>query len=474
MPFSAKFIRRLRRFLIGLACFATLLAVVWQIENIRGQRAWKAAFKTYADRGDPLDALPQPTPIPAGKNFWQTPMLARLAWASGLSPEFNEFKASFISFDFDPSTQRTWEQGQTLDQEKIANDIVAFRAKKKLPALPSSPTASAFVLSQFPLDEPVLAELRQAALSRPYSSLVRQSIPPLGLLFEMDIPSFQPQRKLTQSLQIQACAALVTGDKDTAFASTLAALQLANGLGDQPYTIVEAMIAVVIQRRAIQPLWEGLHQHAWSDEQLAHFTRVLSRSHLFEGLAQSLRNERNNTMFLQLASLKDKQFKPYPLLPGGWWRQNQVTYAGMHAPILLAIDSHSTPAFLDRLRPSKLTPPSTVSPYQFLAWAFLPSYEKVTTNTARSDNATRLALTACALERHYLAHGAYPESLTALVPAYLPAVPLDIIDGAPLRYRRDPDATFTLYSLALDGDDDNGHRAPSGSNDLTTDGDWAW
>jgi hypothetical protein len=85
----------------------------------------------------------------------------------------------------------------------------------------------------------------------------------------------------------------------------------------------------------------------------------------------------------------------------------------------------------------------------------------------------QLALTACALERHYLAHGAYPDSLAALVPTYLPAVPLDIINGDPLRYRRNDNGTFTLYSVGLDGDDDNGRRAPN-RTDLDADGDWSW
>ena len=236
------------------------------------------------------------------------------------------------------------------------------------------------------------------------------------------------------------------------------------------------MIAVVIQHMAIQPLWEGLHQHAWSDEQLAHFTRVLSRSHLLDSLALSLRSERNNAMHLPLSSLKEKQYGPYRLMPEGWWHQNLVNYAGMHQPVLRAIASHSSPAFLSNLKASgELSPPPALfSPYRFVAWELLTAHQKLTANTARSANAIRLALTACALERHRLAHGAYPDSLTALVPTYLPAIPLDVIDGAPLRYRLNPDATFTLYSLALDGDDDQGHRAPTGSNDLTTDGDWAW
>jgi|GEM_PF-2866854 len=481
MPFSAKTIRRLLRLLIGLACCATLIAVAWQIENIRGERAWKAAIKTYADRGDPLDVFPAPPPgIPSDKNFWQTPLLSSLAVARVNSHEMKAFKAAHPFFAIIPSSQETWETGKPLNLDSIATRIVETRKKKNLPKLPSAPTSASFVLTQFPATDPVIAELHTAALARPDSRFIRSNIPPLGRLLEIDLPSYGFLRQLTISLQIQASAALAVHDTDTAFSATLANLQLANGLDDHPYTLVEGMIAVVIQRLAIQPLWEGIHQHAWTDEQLAHLTIILSRSHLFESLASSLRIERNNLMFLTLSALNkpaDTTWHPhlYSYMPEGWWRQNQISYARLHNPILLAIDSHSTPAFLDRLRASKLTPPSAFSPYKFFGWAFLPAYEKVTANTARSANATRLALTACALERHRLAHGAYPESLTPLVPAFLPAVPLDVINGDPLHYHLNPDGTFTLYSVGLDGDDDHGRRAPTNSaNPLDADGDWAW
>ncbi|HEV2327184.1 MAG TPA: hypothetical protein VGY56_00165 [Verrucomicrobiae bacterium] len=45
-------------------------------------------------------------------------------------------------------------------------------------------------------------------------------------------------------------------------------------------------------------------------------------------------------------------------------------------------------------------------------------------------------------------------TLTALVPAYLPAIPLDPVDGKPLRYRRNGDGTYLPYSVSPNGRDD--------------------
>jgi hypothetical protein len=77
----------------------------------------------------------------------------------------------------------------------------------------------------------------------------------------------------------------------------------------------------------------------------------------------------------------------------------------------------------------------------------------------RSHYASRTMLQA-ALATHALAawrhdHGSYPETLDALVPAYLPTLPIDYADRAPLRYHRTPDA-YILYSLGDDAEDNGG------------------
>jgi hypothetical protein len=73
----------------------------------------------------------------------------------------------------------------------------------------------------------------------------------------------------------------------------------------------------------------------------------------------------------------------------------------------------------------------------------------------RAEALVKALRTAVAAERYRLAHGAWPGKLADLVPAYLDAVPLDPIDGAPLRYARHAEGV-TVYSVGLDGTDDGG------------------
>ena len=58
---------------------------------------------------------------------------------------------------------------------------------------------------------------------------------------------------------------------------------------------------------------------------------------------------------------------------------------------------------------------------------------------------------AIALERHWLAHGAYPEKLEALVPAYLENVFPDVITDRPMGYERGTNELYTLSSVGPDG-----------------------
>ena len=60
-----------------------------------------------------------------------------------------------------------------------------------------------------------------------------------------------------------------------------------------------------------------------------------------------------------------------------------------------------------------------------------------------------------AIRVYALANGREPASLAELVPALLPAVPVDPYSGKPLVYRLDPKG-FVLYSVGPNGRDDGG------------------
>jgi hypothetical protein len=117
---------------------------------------------------------------------------------------------------------------------------------------------------------------------------------------------------------------------------------------------------------------------------------------------------------------------------------------------------------------------------------------KAAEKAALAQSGVDLAAVACALERYRLAQGQYPEALNALVPRFATALPHDIINGQPLKYRRTDNGRFILYSVGWNEKDDGGvvafkndpalaarFRGPRANNappprQDNEQGDWVW
>jgi hypothetical protein len=83
----------------------------------------------------------------------------------------------------------------------------------------------------------------------------------------------------------------------------------------------------------------------------------------------------------------------------------------------------------------------------------------------------------CGLERYRLANGAYPAALDMLAPAYIDALPHDIMNGEPYHYKLNPDGAFVLYSVGWNQVDDDGKVVFNQYNTKIIDytqGDWVW
>jgi hypothetical protein len=107
----------------------------------------------------------------------------------------------------------------------------------------------------------------------------------------------------------------------------------------------------------------------------------------------------------------------------------------------------------------------TNSPASWMIKLDFPDYRRIFSDNSLANFLTRIlnaeagkriTITAIALKRYQLKNGKWPESLAELTPAFLPSIPLDPVDGKPLRYRRNEDGTYVLYSIGGDGVDDGG------------------
>ncbi|HKW28409.1 MAG TPA: hypothetical protein VJT54_03670, partial [Verrucomicrobiae bacterium] len=98
------------------------------------------------------------------------------------------------------------------------------------------------------------------------------------------------------------------------------------------------------------------------------------------------------------------------------------------------------------------------NPYEIASQTALTQLTAIR-KAAAAEVARNVVITAIAIKRYQIRHDQLPDSLAQLVPYFLQSVPMDYMDGQPLRYRRNADGTFLLYSIGENGKDDGGNPA---------------
>ena len=99
-------------------------------------------------------------------------------------------------------------------------------------------------------------------------------------------------------------------------------------------------------------------------------------------------------------------------------------------------------------------------------WAvriFLPALDKVQGKADEAYTQRLLSQVAMALGAHKSEHGAYPATLDALKPAYLPEIPRDPFTNKPLTYRLIGEG-YLLYSVGPNLKDDAGEYQSTGAS----------
>src|SRR5439155_8993963 len=124
--------------------------------------------------------------------------------------------------------------------------------------------AAPVVLDGLKTNDMIFAELREAS-QRPHSRypIIYNLENPWGIL----LPHLANVRAVCQRLQLKACAELAAGRSDDALADVQLILSLADSVKEEPF-VVSYLLRAACVHLAIQPVWEGLADHIWTDAQL--------------------------------------------------------------------------------------------------------------------------------------------------------------------------------------------------------------
>ena len=319
---------------------------------------------------------------------------------------------------------------------------------------------------------------------------------------EVLLPHLPNVREVGRRLSLKACAELAVGRSEDALQDLKLMLYLGDSVRNEP-TLISYYVHVACVGEVLQPVWEGLAEHRWSDAQLRELRAHLQQYDIVADLKPALDAERawgigtiefvkREQKLAELlgdtsyqVSFAARLINPVcKIIPTGWYYREELNYARLFemqlggsfdaskkrvSPSRIAVNARE----FDRMLFGRGRFTTIVIRHRFMASVLLPALDKVPRRGAAAQTAADQAALACALERYRLANGQFPEKLDALMPQFTPQLPHDVITGEPYKYRRTNDGQFVLYSVGWNEKDDGGVPGKTLWRD-DKDGDWIW
>jgi hypothetical protein len=500
----------LRRRFFVLACILTLIALIVAEEDWRGWRAWNDFKTQWEAKGENFDFHSLiPPAVPDEQNFAMSPV-----WIAQTKLQFGN----------DPAKARDW-YGDRINDPDVARwlpyllmdyvrtndnrptvhlgdwrsaeptDLKAWQEYYRNP--PTNHSATEFTFPpqpQSPADDVLLAlskydlvidQLRKDS-ERPSAQFPIHYVIDPG--WDILLPHLAWLKQGGMVLALQTSAEVEKGNTQTALNDEKLIWRFIDSMQTEPF-LISHLVRIAEIQIAIQPIWEGLAKHRWSDAELAELEQGLGRFDFLTDFKLAARGERNlgvnaieytrRTGCWPDTSASAPTMSP--LIPQAFWYQNELSLARMEQQWILASADLQTrivsPAQVrqnDRQAEREL---QFFSPYHVFARMLVPAFENAVKRFAQAQATLDMARVAIALERYRLAHGEFPETLDTLSPQFLAQVPHDVIGGQPLHYWRTSDGQFVLYSVGWNEKDDGGvvvFKKRSGHEVNADQGDWVW
>ncbi len=315
------------------------------------------------------------------------------------------------------------------------------------------------------------------------------------------LPHLTYFRTYPKLLSQRASLALHEGRREDAWIALRSLSRLATRWEPEPFQTSQG-VRFVLVNDVRQGLWEALQDTAWSEDQMRELQQEWERLDLFSRLPDSAAIDRVANL---LACEERRTGKAEGVVPPvwdavlnpsgprvdalkGWFRQwsNERSYlrkgvfedeiaimtyfTQREDELRKAVASPTFVAMKERLSMTNQAefPSSAESSIitriglqQLQQGWFNAGHQGLLGHLANAETSRRLVVTALAVKRHALRHGRLPETLGLLVPGFLSQVPVDYMDGLPLRYRARADGGFLIYSVGLDCKDDGGDGRPT-------------
>lgn len=442
----------------------SLLLLAWL--GFSGRMEWDRVKRELLARGEKLSYTELASAGPSGAmNVYDHPMFRELATASP-----DEFKDRQFLMDKLLSVQTPeglksiplTAGGDKKNPDVFFDNVVAKMRKERLPGAESESKSSAQIILSV-LDE-VSGEWQAAEqiLERPVAK-------PLAVRERFETPSFLGKLlALAQFLSLRSRAALATGDARLAAHDTRLSFRLADIAGSEPLMITE-MVRWAILGLPVYSIQRGIGKHAWNEQELREFERLILRGNVLETSGFALRGERG--IFNQLMERMASSGK-FPRDFGIESMENKPVFisqatAGLYARCLLYSDmaahNFAIQQKIDLLE--KQDPTAKVIFGKPTIWETLRApFSSISRSTmdefvVRANHTQVLldqTLIAIGLELYWFQHGSYPEKLSELPGKFLSRGTKDRMSGSEMLYRKTSPDSFDLWSVGWNRVDDDG------------------
>ncbi|HUK84182.1 MAG TPA: hypothetical protein VLZ12_16310, partial [Verrucomicrobiae bacterium] len=284
--------------LLAVGCAAAIVVLFYAEENWRGKHAWEKYKRESEARGDRFEwSAVVPPPVADEQNFAATPLFAELFPKPSGHPRLFDLPSSELR-----SVGGNWREarmedfavwrGFFPDEKPAAARPGPFIRREgqssegEESSVPQKPFTSTDVLAALSKHDAILREVSETSRRPECRFPIRYEDN-----FAARLPHLTQLRTLARIYRLRALAELDTRQIDAAFDDMLTGLRLADRLKDEPI-----LISFVVRMRMVdmllQPVWEGMQTHRWSEKRLAQLQTELTRIDYFAGFSGVLRTER--------------------------------------------------------------------------------------------------------------------------------------------------------------------------------------
>lgn len=508
----------LRFALWSLASLVTLYALAFAAINWWGTRRLEQAVTRVQAAGESLDYNAMlPTPIDPATNFCAIEPLDGLtaAYETTLSPAPLGARYKVIE-DSRPKPKSQFPQlGNAIvgrlssDAEFVEKWSAWFREAMPTPLARASDNEAAIIRQGMETAYPFLKIAADAAPLRKEAQFTPalRTVGPIANPMTMRVPHLSAAQMMARTLEQHLIACIQLHDGAAALADIQALLRLSKA-GMQEPTLIGHLVGMTVFSMCSNHIWACLEARLFTDSQLSTLQQEVAELDLTHSIESTLRAETAalyqrirhfDAIGFSCDALSNEiqtqpEFMPGfiryglgHLIPHGLLRWRAAVYLdenldGMLRPL-------RAQGLMGLFRSQSELPSSMSDPWSLNLIGAITGFVRLNTLSSSMDIARkavtleivrRQALIACALERYHLQHQSYPEVLAALAPNYLATNPTDLIDAKPMRYRRTDDGRFMLWSVGLDGRDDEGKIVTKDVTRLSQlsrtefKGDWPW